>query len=92
MVWSGSSTAARVVRNSLANYGGNIVGLVAGFILTPFLVRSLGDAGYGAWILVGSISSYFWLLDFGLGASVTKFVSELKATGDRSRLNAVLSS
>ena len=89
---SGRSTAARVVRNSLANYGGNIVGLAAGFFLTPFLVRSLGDTGYGAWILVGSISSYFWLLDFGLGASVTKFVSELKATGDRARLNAVVSS
>jgi O-antigen/teichoic acid export membrane protein len=61
-------------------------------LLTPFLIRALGDTGYGAWILVGSISSYFWLLDFGLGSSVTKFVSELHATCDRARLNAVVAS
>lgn len=84
--------SGKIVRNSVANYGGTIVGLAAGFLLTPYLIRALGDAGYGAWVLVGSISSYFWLLDFGLGSSVTKLVSELHATGDRRRLNAVVAS
>ncbi|TAK35851.1 MAG: hypothetical protein EPO21_04805 [Chloroflexota bacterium] len=84
--------SSKIVRNSITNYGGNAVSLIVGFLLTPFLVHSLGDAKYGAWVLVGSISSYFWLLDFGLGSSVTKFVSELHATGQRNRLNAVVAS
>jgi len=83
-------TSGKIIRNSVANYGGSLAALAAGFLVTPFLIRSLGDAGYGAWVLVGSISSYFWLLDFGLGSSVTKFVSELHATGRREKLNAVV--
>jgi O-antigen/teichoic acid export membrane protein len=84
--------SSRIVRNSIANYGGNFVGLAVGFLLTPFLVHSLGDDAYGSWVLVGSISSYFWLLDFGLGSSVIKFVAELKAKGEQQRLNSVVAS
>ncbi|MHB1161665.1 MAG: oligosaccharide flippase family protein [Chloroflexota bacterium] len=82
--------SSKIVRNSIANYAGNVAGLVVGFLLTPFLVHALGDSQYGAWVLVGSLGSYFWLLDFGLGASVTKFVSQLRATGEQERLNSVV--
>ncbi len=82
--------STKIVRNTAANYGGNLLGLVVGFLLTPFLIRSLGDSNYGAWVLVGSISSYFWMFDFGLGASVIKFVSELKAKGEQERLNRMV--
>lgn len=82
--------SSKIVRNSIANYGGNLAGLVVGFLLTPFLVHSLGDSQYGAWVLVGSLGSYFWLLDFGLGASVTSFVSRYRATGEQERLNSVV--
>lgn len=84
------SVSIKIVRNTLANYGGNVVGLVVGFVLTPFLIHSLGDSQYGAWVLVGSISSYFWMFDFGLGASVIKFVSEYKTKGEQEKLNIIV--
>lgn len=80
----------RIVRNTAANYGGNVVGLAVGFLLTPFLIHSLGDSHYGAWVLVGSISSYFWMFDFGLGASIIKFVSEFRTKGEQEHLNSVV--
>jgi O-antigen/teichoic acid export membrane protein len=82
----------RLAWNSLTNYVTSGVMLAVGFLLTPILIRALGDAGYGVWVLVGSLASYFWLLDFGLGSSVTRFVSQLDATGDRDELNRVVAS
>lgn len=45
-------------------------------LLVPFTLHRVGSVGYGVWSVLGSIIGLGWLLDMGLGATVTKFVAE----------------
>jgi O-antigen/teichoic acid export membrane protein len=59
-----------------------IATIVSTFLLSPFIVRSLGDTGYGVWVLVTSTIAYLGLLDLGLRGAVTHFLARHHATGD----------
>ncbi len=83
------SNTRTVARNVIANWLGMATHLLAGFIVAPFLVRHLGDHAYGWWILIGSLTGYFNLLDFGVGASVGRNMAYYRAMGDREGINAV---
>jgi O-antigen/teichoic acid export membrane protein len=63
--------------------------MITGFVVAPFLVRHLGDHVYGWWILIGALTGYFNLLDFGVGASVGRNMAYYRAKGDRGGVNAV---
>ncbi len=56
----------------------NIVGL----ILTPFIIRSLGQSEYGLYILLGSLVGYISLFDFGLANTIVRFVAKYRANND----------
>jgi membrane protein EpsK len=60
--------------------------------LLPFIVRTLGVATYGEYIFLGAIFGYGELLDFGLRASILRYVGNLVAKGDFALLNAILGS
>ena len=64
--------------------------IVTGFLMSPFLVRNLGDSVYGVWVLMGSLVGYMGLLDFGLTVSTVKYVAEYRAKGDQSAINKVV--
>ena len=51
-------------------------------LLTPFIIRTLGDAEYGVYKLVSSLTGYFLLLDLGIGNSVIRYIAKYKATND----------
>ena len=55
-----SGSALRVISRVLS-------GLVA-VLLTPFVIRTLGDRLYGFWTLVGVFMRYYGFMDLGLGA------------------------
>ena len=71
-----------VVLSSLSNYMGKFINLISWFILTPFILRQLGDQSYGLWVLVGSITAYGLLLNLGITDAVTKYVAEFRARGE----------
>jgi O-antigen/teichoic acid export membrane protein len=52
------------------------------FALLPVLVRYAGTEAYGVYLLVGSISGYFGLLDFGIGSALTRFAAEARGRDD----------
>lgn len=81
---------ARILRGAASNYAGKLSSLVVWFALTPFILHRLGPAGYGLWVLVGAVASYGYLLDFGIGGAVVKYVAEHAARGDASRANRLL--
>jgi O-antigen/teichoic acid export membrane protein len=72
----------RVVRSTLSNYAGQFVTLIVGFILTPFIINQLGVTSYGLWVLVGAVVAYGTLFDFGIWATVIKYVAEYRARGE----------
>ncbi|MGY0391565.1 oligosaccharide flippase family protein [Bizionia sp. KMM 8389] len=64
---------------SYANIGlTNVVGL----LLTPYIIKSLGDSEYGLYTLLGSIIGYLSILDLGLNNAIIRYVSKYRAEGD----------
>ncbi len=67
----------------------NIIGLV----LTPFIIRSLGDSEYGLYVLIGSVIAYLSLMDLGLNNTIIRFVAKYRAekdlSGERSFLGSI---
>ena len=57
----------------------NIVGL----LLTPFIIKSLGDAEYGLYTLIGAFVGYIGILDFGLNNTIIRFIAKYKANNDK---------
>ncbi|MGQ0634357.1 MAG: oligosaccharide flippase family protein [Planctomycetaceae bacterium] len=76
-----------IARNVLWNYGSMAAFMVAGFITAPLLVNRLGDEKYGLWLLIGTFTGYFGLLDLGLRASVGRFVAFHRARGEDEAVN-----
>ncbi|BCJ94690.1 hypothetical protein acsn021_22590 [Anaerocolumna cellulosilytica] len=65
------------------------VNIVAGLIYTPWMVRSIGQGDYGLYTLSVSLISMF-VLDFGLGAAVTRFLSKYNSDNDQESINNLL--
>jgi len=85
-------TAPSLTRNAVSNLAGLFAYLAIAFFLSPYIVRSLGDARYGAWSLVAEIVGYYSLLDLGLRNAVTFFVANYAAKGEHERLGSSIAS
>jgi len=83
--------APRLVRNVLANWLALGTATVVGFVLTPYMLRHLGDTGFGLWVLVTTLTGYYGLLDFGLRNSISRFVAHYAANDDAASLGRVIS-
>ncbi len=73
------ATPNRTLRNVLWNWGTLACTIAVTFLLSPYVVRSLGNASYGLWVLLGSLVGYLGLLDFGVRSAVTRYVAKLHA-------------
>lgn len=89
---SGPREAPSLTRNAISNLLGLFAYLAIAFFLSPFIVRSLGDARYGAWSLVAEIVGYYSLFDLGLRNAVTFFVAKYAAREEHERLGSSMSS
>jgi O-antigen/teichoic acid export membrane protein len=85
-----ASTGALLVRGSALSVATLIAGVAVSFFLMPFLIHALGDRWYGLWALVGSITSYYTLLDLGLTSAVTRFLTQAIAREDKTNANAIV--
>ncbi len=81
-----------IVRNILSNWTGAAVGMVVTFFLSPFVVHKLGTAGYGIWVLVGSLTGYFGLLDLGIRPAIVKFTSKYYELKEYDKINEAVNS
>lgn len=54
-----------------------------GLLLTPFMIRHLGDSEYGLYTLIGSLIGSISVLDFGLNNTIVRFVARYRAKNDR---------
>ena len=79
-------------RNVLSNWVTYVVSAVITFFLTPMILREIGDARYGVWGIVISLTGYYGLLDLGMRAGMTQYVTRYYSTGDHGRMNGAASS
>ena len=53
-----------------------------GLLLTPYIVRSLGNSEYGLYTLIGSVVAYVSLMDLGLNHTIMRFVARYRTIND----------
>lgn len=71
-----NSQHSYLIRNSIFNLIGYLIPLIIAVFTIPIIISAIGTDRFGiltlAWVVIGYLS----LLDFGLGRTITKFVSE----------------
>ncbi len=81
----------RFAGNALWSILGVLVGLVAGLLLSPYIIRKLGSEGYGVWSLAFSLTAYYGFLDFGLRSAIVNYTAREFAHGNHAKINEFLS-
>jgi O-antigen/teichoic acid export membrane protein len=80
----------RILSNILWNSLGMVTLIGTGFVIAPFLIARLGDTDYGLWIVLGSLTSSFGLLDLGVRGAVGRHVAFHHARGDHEAVSRIL--
>ena len=70
-----------LIRNVVTNWGAFVFAAVINFVLSPFIVRSLGTTAYGAFVLANSLVGYLGLLDLGVRGAVTRYIARFHSSG-----------
>lgn len=87
---SDSRVHRQLTLNSASNMARFALLMVVTFFLTPFIVRSLGDAVYGFWILLMSFLGYASILEMGVQPAVVKMVGQHRAVDANDRLKELV--
>src|SRR2546421_6613176 len=85
------SLAKTIARNVLSNWAGYAVQAIVGFLLTPYLLRSLGATRYGVWTLAMGLTGYYGLLDLGISSGIAQYLTRYLAEKDFDRVNRTAS-
>src|SRR6266852_6450116 len=83
---------ARIIRNVISNWGTYLLAMAINFFLSPYVVRRLGNTGYGVWTLILSLTGYLGLLDLGVRGAVTRYVAKFHAEAEDGRASNIASS
>ena len=75
-----------IVKNVLYNLTGYGSPLIFAVILIPPLITKLGDERFGILSIAWMVLGYFSLLDFGIGRSLTKIISEKVALDQKEQI------
>ncbi len=80
-----------LVRNIVSNWVGYAVQVCLAFVLTPFVLHSLGETKYGIWAVAVGVTGYYGLLDLGFSAGMTQYFTRYLAEKDFASLNKTAS-
>jgi O-antigen/teichoic acid export membrane protein len=81
----------RTVWNITTNTAGVAVNMVSGLLVMPYLIQTLGTSTYGLWILIGTLSGYFGVLDLGVSAALGRLIAAHRARSEFEHVNEVMS-
>jgi O-antigen/teichoic acid export membrane protein len=80
-----------IVRNVVSSWVGYAVHAVVALLLTPYILRSLGETRYGIWALANGLTGYYGLLDLGIGAGIGQYLTRYLASNKRDYLDRTAS-
>jgi O-antigen/teichoic acid export membrane protein len=81
----------RTVWNITTNTAGVVVNMASGLVVMPYLIQTLGTGTYGLWILIGTLTGYFGVLDLGISAALGRLIAAHRARGELEHVNVVMS-
>jgi O-antigen/teichoic acid export membrane protein len=76
----------QIIRNVGSSWSALAINVAVGIFLSPFILHRLGDAAFGIWVLIFSVTGYYGLFDLGIRSSIIRYVSKYTATDDREKL------
>lgn len=76
----------RIIKNIGSSWFSLGTNILVGIFLSPFILHRLGDAAFGIWVLIFSITGYYGLFDLGIRSSIVRFVSKFRATESKEDL------
>jgi O-antigen/teichoic acid export membrane protein len=89
-----ANAAVRLVRNTLVNGLGSVIGILVGLVLTPFMIDRLGLDAYGVWSLALTLTfsgGYAALADLGIEGATMRYVAEANAEDDLDAVSQTVS-
>ena len=63
--------------------------MITGLVYTPWMVQRIGQSSYGLYTLATSLIAIF-MLDFGLGSAVSRFISKYRAEGNQKAADDII--
>jgi O-antigen/teichoic acid export membrane protein len=84
-----SRTARKLASGSFFRFFYTVATAVVSVVVMPFIVHSLGDRDYGIWTLVATFVGYYGVLELGLAAAVSRYLSRSLGAGDEEDCNRV---
>jgi O-antigen/teichoic acid export membrane protein len=82
----------KLIYNSISGTTLYFVSIIILFILSPVIVRSLGNRDYGIWEIVMSLVGYMGILDLGVGPALLRYVAVAESQKKSKELQEVISS
>ncbi len=79
----------QIKAGALISYLAIAFNMVAGLIYTPWMITQIGQGNYGLYTLANSLITVF-VMDFGMSAAVSRFVSKYRAEGNQKAINDFL--
>lgn len=81
-----------MLKSVTSTWGVTVATIAAAYLLTPFTIHRLGDAGYGTWNLINAITGYLALLMLGVPMASVRYFAEHVADGNVAELNKAIGS
>lgn len=81
MAASLNTSPRAVARNAASGYITLALGSLLGFVLTPVLLRELGEDGFGTWALILGTLNYLALLESGIGLATISRTAAAESAG-----------
>ena len=81
-----------MMKSVTSTWGVTVATIAAAYLLTPFTIHRLGDAGYGTWNLINAITGYLALLVLGVPMASVRYFAQHVADGDVGKLNEAIGS
>lgn len=81
-----------ILRNFMFRGVAIVITLLSAMILTPLMIRYLGESDYGLWLLMVSFGAFMGLLDLGLTVAIPNFLNVDLANGDMDGIRETVTS
>lgn len=81
----------KLILNSLSGTILYLINIVVAFIMSPVIIKVLGNRDYGLWELLMSVIGYMGLLDLGIAPALVRFVSVADGKQDELDLQKTIS-
>lgn len=78
-----------IAKGAIISYVSIFLNIVISLVYTPWMINKVGVSDYGLYSLVVAFLSYF-MLDFGLSGTITRFISKYRAEGNEKKVSNML--